>query len=330
MKFTTTPVKAVKAFNFEAAEEALADSFERLNAAQEALLAVEGQCNKCLEVFEDCNTAIEAFNQFGDKSLNAVLAIFNGKAGTLDNALGLESLAADTIKTMSAAQSKVVKDKYVTALEANVGEAMKAFYEKCKEWLARFIEWIKELFGNNAKLIKLVQEAKFDKLDEEAQLTGITAENATKLVALLQAKLSVSFTGDVVSDSNVIDEGKGFVAKHVEDINALLERKTDTVKALGWSATKAESIAKEFAKIASRKELVDLSKTATDVLTKSISEAANGEEDKVNRLRNAKAYSEMARALIVAHSKGVRALGVQLLRMAKKNVKAEKPAEAAK
>lgn len=303
MKFVTTQVKPVKAFDVAAAEEALAESFERLAVAQEALLATEGQCANCMSVIEDCSTAIEAFNKFGDKSLGAVLAICNGGTGALDQALGLESLAIDTIKAMDAAEVKVTKDRYVSALEANVGEAMKVFVEKCKEWLARFIEWVKELFVGNAKLIKLVQEARFGNLDPEAPLTGLSLATAQELSKLITQRLNE--TADK------------------EAINTLLaKRETGTVKSLGWDAASAAKMATQFMKYAPNRDAI---KGLNDMVNKEIQDILLGnldDNEKKQNINKVMAEAKSKREGLMAEAKAIRALGVQLLRMAKKTVKA--------
>lgn len=329
MKFTTTPVKApAKVFDMAAAEEALADSFDRLTSATEALAAVNSECDRYLSVVEDCHTAIEAFNQFGDKSLGTVLAICNGSTGALDQALGLESLAIDTLKTMDAAKTKVVKDKYVTALEANVGEAMKAFYEKCKVWLAKFIEWVKDLFTSNAKLIKLVQEVKFDNLDEEAQMSGLKAENAVKLAAVLEGASAViksvllaDDTKDAIIEAN--DKFSGEVAE-------LTKREDGTVKELGWDAAKADALAKKFPGLANKKEIQELTQKIGGSMKVDLQASKDGDVTAVEKLRTMFAAAVLKNKYVGTYTKGVRALGLHLLKLAKKTKKVEMPAEPAK
>lgn len=246
MQFTVNPsgrpTAVRKPFDFAAAEESLNAALDKVIASYEKVVAAEGICLKCERAIEDCATALESFRTYGVSDVT--LSIFNGKNKALDTALNFRSLEKGALESMSADKQKIVTANYIRALEANEEDVKKTFWEHVKEWWAKFLDWIKDLFTGTAKLAKLIAEVNFDNLDAhmDAKIRGLSEADGTAGAKVLKdinekmAKIASEGSGFVVTDRASFDASKA----------PEFERKEGTVSELGWTKAKADAAKTDF------------------------------------------------------------------------------------
>lgn len=335
MKFTTMSTQRMcNTFDMHAAEEALAVAIENLASAQEALYAAGDAADHCASVIQDCDTAIEAFGKFGEKSLSVILAICNGNSNALDSALGLESLSAKTIDTLSAAQKRIVSNKYVAGLENKFTDAVRSFIDKVKEWLRRFVEWMKQVFTSNAQLEKMLTSITITDVNDEKRINGLSRTDVVELGKVMVRSIVESVkwaraldeyvkkSGNIVDGIIEVEKICALIKKDTEAINSHVQMKQDTIKALGWTASSAELCRQGIlsSKMGSNGNLVKAAKYLQNTVVTIIKTVDRLNATTGNKI-NFSPYSTMFSAVrlcnqyLAAYNRGYRTVGFTLLRI---------------
>lgn len=340
MKFTIGNKAAVKAYDFDAAVEAIADGYSRMSDAYEQLVAAEGRCAEAEQVMENCNAALEAIQRFG--VTNTTMAVFNGE-GNLDQALGLESLDVSALESLSTTTKKLRKEKYVAGLEGKVDELWGKFVQFLKDLWEKIKRFFKELLDSNAKYVRLVTEAvklgTYNGIDEKSdkKMSLITPTMCTKCLdaaAELLRVVKLGATAAVIPtpDANILKDVGMTVADGKIDsskLNDTIKKVSGTFAECKWTKQAVKGIADGFVKCAVGADLkaamqaIDkTAQTAIDVANKAKDDAKAAEAAKAK-----KAAMVSASSYISAYKKLVDRVGTTLVAIAKmpKTAKPEEP-----
>ena len=310
---------AKKPFDFAAAQEALSESLDRAQAAYQQLVAAEGRVAEVEGVLDNCKQALESINKFGLTAQG--MDMMNGAEHNLDVALGLENLAIESLTTMSAATKDALKAQYVAGLEGKVAEMWKTMVERIKAFFAKILNWLKEVFTGSARLMKMVQETKFEgEFDAEKKVTTLKFADAEALVKAMAAATE-NVKNMEKSATQLVGEGKSFEMPQ-------FEKAEGTLKELGWDAGKASKLQKDYLAVGTKKDMA-AAWTAIQAAYKKEVAAAGGEDPSaLQKLKDAFENWKMASRITGQYNAALKQVGFALLTVAKA-FKAAEPAPAA-
>ena len=223
------PVAVKKPFNFDAAYEALEQSFRKASDAYEALVT----SGSAVEEFEAClrdgAAALESIKKYGVTPQN--MSLIN-EGNQLDKALGLEALDMTAIESLSESTKKLLQDNYTKGLEALGSENLKSFVQAIKDFFKKILEWLKERFFGLSRLTKILENTKIEgELDGEKKITAIACDD---IKAILDDQTEFSDSVHTIAEAG----GKpaaGFMQdldaldKKGSEAGTLPEKKEDTV-----------------------------------------------------------------------------------------------------
>lgn len=241
------PVAAKKPFDFEAAAEALNESLERTHEQYQQYIAAEGRVLEIDDVLSDCKQALESISKFGVVAQN--MAILNEGNG-LDQALGLENLAIESIASLSESTKAMLQKQYCAGLEGKLSEGFNKLVEAVKEWFTKAIAWLKEFFTGNAKIAKMVSEAKFDNIDFDAKCAVYSSKDCAAMISRMNDIRKAM--GDLAGSSNNYGDVTGGGSDNNVDTLAMkaeaeaggpdVERQVKKLSELGWGSDLAKIV----------------------------------------------------------------------------------------
>ena len=253
MKYTIDS-SVQRKFDFSAATEAITESYIRMGDAYEQVVAVEGRIAEIETAMDNCKCAVQAIEKFGVTA--TTMSVFNG-SNELDDALGLEHLDIAAVESLGQSVKKVRQQQYTAGLEGKVGEYWDKIVKWLKDFWAKVKRWFAELFERNARVIRLVNEAKaagvFKQLansDKKAKM--LSPDQVNKLIsAALTLDVIISNDGEATQANLAklaavgIKQGEGGKLVKTEDFATLNARKEVAIK--DWAST-AEVRASELGK----------------------------------------------------------------------------------
>lgn len=301
-----------KPFDFVAAQEALSESLDRAQVAYSDLVAAEGRVAEVELVLENCSQALKSINKFGLTEQG--MELFNGANHDLDTALGLESLAIESLSTMSAATKDALKAQYVAGLEGTMSDVWKTMVERVKEFFAKLLTWLKEFFTGTAKLMRMVKETSFEgELDGDKKISGLSYDDAQKL-------LVKDLTGAATTLERIEQNAKE--AATTGEIT-LPEKKEGTLKELGWDAGNAKSLAEVYSRFTAVTRIDGVWKKI-QTTAKSLTTSSKGDDPaQTKELQTQLANWKLAGKLTGQVAAGMRLVGFTLLTVSKAVKKAE-------
>lgn len=240
------PVAVKKPFNFDAAYEALEQSFRKASDAYEALVT----SGSAVEEFEAClrdgAAALESIKKYGVTPQN--MSLIN-EGNQLDKALGLEALDMTAIESLSESTKKLLQDNYTKGLEALGSENLKSFVQAIKDFFKKILEWLKERFFGLSRLTKILENTKIEgELDGEKKVTAIACDD---IKAILDDQAEFSDSVHTIAEAGG-KPASGFMQdldeldKKGSEAGTLPEKKEDTVSGLGYDVAKAEQARVDF------------------------------------------------------------------------------------
>lgn len=318
------PVAVKKPFNFDAAYEALEQSFRKASDAYEALVT----SGSAVEEFEAClrdgAAALESIKKYGVTPQN--MSLIN-EGNQLDKALGLEALDMTAIESLSESTKKLLQDNYTKGLEALGTENIKSFIQSIKDFFLKIVEWLKERFFGTAKLVKILKEEKFDgEFNGETQISALKfadAENCLNGIDALAAAL------DGIKEGADAKEKVEAVLGETYD-NSSLAKVSDTAANLGYTKDNVAGLKDKFVAAATGTiAKMDANWKQIQANYKKFETEAKGEDPSI--LDKGKAWFKALRAASKCMgqvNKILQAVGMSVLG-AKKAFKAAAPAEPA-
>lgn len=223
---------AAKPFDMAASLESISVAIDEAVSLYSNVVAAEGRVDEIETVLRDLGDAKQCIEKYGVSVEN--MSLINKDNGFTDN-LHLESLAIESIQTLSADTKKMLQQQYTTAIESQVVDMIKTAIARIKDFFVQVGKWIANQFDINAKLAKVVQNLKFDgELPDDAEVSAMTkddAEDAIKALKDLAANISKIKSGDLNTDDKKVPESAK--AK---------------VSELGWKAEDVRKIRDDFVK----------------------------------------------------------------------------------
>lgn len=317
------PVAVKKPFNFDAAYEALEQSFRKASDAYEALVT----SGSAVEEFEAClrdgAAALESIKKYGVTPQN--MSLIN-EGNQLDKALGLEALDMTAIESLSESTKKLLQNNYTKGLEALGTENIKSFIQSIKDFFLKIVEWLKERFFGTAKLVKILKEEKFDgEFNGETQINAIEFSKAEALLSTVEsnaAELDRLANGDdLQASADKINEETTYLVP---------DKKADTVAALGYTKDNIGGLKDKFVTAATGTVAkMDASWKKIQANYKKFEAETKGEDPSI--IEKGKMWFKGLRAASKCMgqvNKALQAVGMSIL-AAKKAFKAAAPAEPA-
>ena len=252
MSSIAASVQEKKPRDFAAATESLSLSLDQLHTAYTEFLASSGKVVEVEGFMHDCHTAIESLKNHGITSKN--MAIIN-KDNLLDATLKMDKLALSAVESLSDSAKEMLKNKYISGLEALNGENEKSFFQKIKDFIAKVWDWLKMFFSSDAKVAAMLKECKFEgEVDNDKTIVGLSVADADKYLAALK-KLSekiyqkVNYTpGDATVNPGATIDMRELLRGLDPDfkLEELPGKQNTSIGELGWTMTAAADKAKEL------------------------------------------------------------------------------------
>ena len=308
-------------FDFDAAIESLIASMDAVSVSYAEMVAAESACDEAAKIMHDCQLALESIQNHGMNAVN--MSLCNGADHALDRALGLRDLSIESLEALDAEAKKLLEQKYVAGLEGAVGDAVKNFVAKVKEFIARVTQWIKDFLMSEARVTKIVQElvkAGIKDLDPDKMVVALSKKNAD----FLDKGIRDAVKNVVICSSDPSRYGSAEVVSEFMDGEVKmpkLNKEHGSVEQLGWDKNGLTESAKKYCEIAVKDEVSKIWKVIAQRALKDASEYCQREEgrdilhsEEVTASRNA---ARAAAHFIALYGKMLHALGMTIITVSK-------------
>lgn len=307
-------------FDFDAAIESLIASMDAVSVSYAEMVAAESACDEAAKIMHDCKLALESIQNHGMNAAN--MSLCNGTDHALDRALGLRDLSIESLEALDAEAKKLLEQKYVAGLEGAVGDAVKNFVAKVKEFIARVTQWIKDFLMSEARVTKIVQElvkTGIKDLDPDKMVVALSKKNADFLDKGIRD--TVKNVVMCSSDPNRYGSAEVVVAFMDGEVKMpKLNKEHASIGQLGWDKNGLTESAKKYCEIAVKDDISRLWKVIAQRAVKDMQiaeERCVAHEEERIVARNA---TRAAAHFIALYGKMLHALGMTIITVSKAQI----------
>lgn len=155
LKFATSDAVQSLKKTVGVSEESLVESIEEVASAAEALMEAQADGAEICQVLDNLTIACESLKN-GGLTAN-VLGVFNSE-GELSACAGQENLTIAGLEALAEDQVKTLSAKYVEGVEGKMAEYWAKFVAYLKNLWAKIVNWFKSILTNRARFVKALKE----------------------------------------------------------------------------------------------------------------------------------------------------------------------------
>lgn len=244
-----------KEFVLEDHLDAMNNQCDLVTDAFFALKMCERDVQAVVEFLSD-NMLIKGKIQKFGATKNAI-ALFNDKENTLNECAGLENFSIETLEGLSAQARADYTKKYINGLNSNIETGLEEFKERLKIWVNRFNTAFKSMLVSQAKMLKLVQQCDFSKVDLNDEINGVDYKTAKAILDEMKRISRIATDASKVAADLKAKGMNAIVGKAKMFLDSIvIERKK--ISEMGWTSENIQKTVKEFSDYAYNKTLFNI------------------------------------------------------------------------
>lgn len=275
LKFATSDAVQSLKKTVGVSEESLVESIEEVASAAEALMEAQADGAEICQVLDNLTIACESLKN-GGLTAN-VLGVFNSE-GELSACAGQENLTIAGLEALAEDQVKTLSAKYVEGVEGKMAEYWAKFIAYLKNLWAKIVNWFKGILTNRARYVKAlkaggdVSDEQFKKAAEmkvkypavEYGLYEALVSEISKCASAIKAK----------SATNLADEPK-FKVEVLSAFEKALETEEDTLGKMFANANDFNKAISEYCQHAGGQKFLVASKDIDAAFKTLVTDAGN-------------------------------------------------------